>query len=184
MTKVLSGQSKQNAIARIIQLSAKGALYTTATLAVLALVPNNQLPETFSLLAAGIGSGIVSNLIERLASGEKVTDDEIKHQIELALKQSQILEKDEFWQAFEHLRMGQRSIEQQNKAIFALLQEVKKLEESTQLTIVDGTHSAEGTGTVIGLDIQEPVIIKPGTKSTAKGTGNITATRIGGNTKE
>ena len=176
--------SKQNAFLRILQLSSKGALYTAATLAVLALIPNIQLPETFSLLATGIGSGIMGNLIERLASGEKITDDEIKLQIESALKQSQLLEKDEFWHAFEHLRSGQRLLEEQNKVIFALLQEVANVEKSTQLTIVDGTHSAEGIGNITGLDIQEPVIIKPGTKSTAKGIGNITATKIGGNNKE
>ena len=51
-------------------------------------------------------------------------------------------------------------------------------------TIVDGSHNAEGVGNVIGLDIQGPAIIKPGTKSTAKGFGNITATRIGGNKEE
>ena len=46
------------------------------------------------------------------------------------------------------------------------------------ITQVDGTHKAKGEGIVTGLDIQEPVIIKPGTKSTAEGKGTITATRI------
>jgi len=184
MTQGLSEQSKQNALSRILQLTSKGALYTAATLSVLALVPGIQLPETFSLMAAGIGSGIMGNLIERLASEEKITDKEIKQQVESALKESRLLEKDEFWHAFEHLRNGQRLLEQQNKIIIELLQEVAKIEQSDHLTIVNGTHHAEGIGNITGLDIQEPVIIKPGTKSTAKGIGNITATRIGGNNKE
>ena len=49
---------------------------------------------------------------------------------------------------------------------------------SNNLTQIDGRHKAKGEGEVTGLDIQEPVIIKPGTKSTAEGKGKITATRI------
>lgn len=47
-------------------------------------------------------------------------------------------------------------------------------------TIVDGTHHAVGAGNIVGLDIQGPAIIQPGTKSIAEGIGNITATRISG----
>ena len=176
-----SEQSKQNALLRVVQVSSKGAMYTAAALSILALVPGIQLPMTLSVLATGIGSGIMGNLIERLAKGDKITDDEIKQQVDLALTQSQLLEKDEFWHAFEHLRKGQQSLSEQNKAIFTLLQEIAKIEQSTNLTTVDGSHSAEGVGNVTGLDIQGPVFIKPGTKSIAKGIGNITATRIGGN---
>ncbi len=46
------------------------------------------------------------------------------------------------------------------------------------ISIIDGEHHAKGKGNVIGIDAQEPVLIKPGTKSTAEGQGNITATRI------
>jgi len=184
MTQGLSEQSKQNALLRVLHMSSKGVMYTAAALAIIALVPGIQLPGTLSLLATGIGSGIMGDLIERLANGEKITADEIQQQIESALKQSQLLEKDEFWHAFEHLRKGQQLLGQQNKAIFTLLQEVANIEQSTNLTIVDGSHSAKGVGNVTGLDIQGLVIIKPGTKSTAKGIGNITGTRIGGNKEE
>lgn len=44
---------------------------------------------------------------------------------------------------------------------------------------ISGEHSAKGVGKITGLDIKRPVIIKPGTKSTAEGSGEITATRIG-----
>ncbi len=52
---------------------------------------------------------------------------------------------------------------------------------ANNLMQVDGTHKATGEGVVTGLDIQEPVIIKPGTKSIAEGKGKITATRISSN---
>ena len=58
-----SEQSKQNALLRIVQVSSKGAMYTAATLSILALVPGIQLPMTLSILATGIGSGIMGNLI-------------------------------------------------------------------------------------------------------------------------
>jgi len=44
---------------------------------------------------------------------------------------------------------------------------------------IAGSHSAHGIGEVTGLDIQGPVIIKPGTIVTASGQGLITGTRIG-----
>lgn len=52
---------------------------------------------------------------------------------------------------------------------------------NTTLTQIDGMHKAKGEGEITGLDIQAPVIIKPGTKSTAEGKGKITATRISNN---
>jgi len=47
------------------------------------------------------------------------------------------------------------------------------------ISTIDGEHQAKGKGNVIALDIQEPVLFKPGTKSISEGEGNITATRIG-----
>jgi hypothetical protein len=47
-----------------------------------------------------------------------------------------------------------------------------------ELTMVDGTHYAAGVGDITGIDVQGPVIFRPGTKSTAAGIGNVTATRI------
>lgn len=46
------------------------------------------------------------------------------------------------------------------------------------ISVIDGEHLAKGKGDVTGIDAQEPVFFKPGTKSTAEGEGNITATRI------
>jgi len=57
----------------------------------------------------------------------------------------------------------------------------KNLFEASGLTVVDGEHYAEGIGDITGIDVQEPVIFRPGTKSTAAGIGTITATRIGSN---
>lgn len=46
------------------------------------------------------------------------------------------------------------------------------------IAVVDGEHHAKGIGTVTGLDVQGPALLKPGTKVVAEGVGNITATRI------
>ncbi len=48
---------------------------------------------------------------------------------------------------------------------------------------VNGTHIAEGKGLVIGLDVQGPATIKPGTVVRASGEGTIIGTRIGGGEK-
>lgn len=53
--------------------------------------------------------------------------------------------------------------------------------EAQDVTILDGTHVAEGLGDIIGIDVEAPVIFKPGTRSTARGVGNVTGTRIGRN---
>ena len=47
------------------------------------------------------------------------------------------------------------------------------------ISTIDGEHHARGRGEVTGLDARGPVFIRPGTKVTAEGQGNITATRIG-----
>lgn len=46
------------------------------------------------------------------------------------------------------------------------------------ISIVDGEHHASGSGEVVGLDARSPVLIRPGTKVSAEGVGNVTATRI------
>ena len=46
------------------------------------------------------------------------------------------------------------------------------------LTVIDGDHKAEGIGNVTALDIQKGAILRPGTKSIARGVGNITGTKI------
>jgi hypothetical protein len=46
------------------------------------------------------------------------------------------------------------------------------------ISTIDGVHHAKGKGKVIAIDAQEPVFLKPGTKSIAEGEGSITATRI------
>lgn len=46
------------------------------------------------------------------------------------------------------------------------------------ISIVGGEHHASGRGEVVGLDVRSPVLIRPGTKVSAEGVGNVTATRI------
>ena len=49
---------------------------------------------------------------------------------------------------------------------------------NSPISVIDGEHRAKGKGTVRAIDAQEPVFLKPGTRSIAEGEGNVTATRI------
>lgn len=64
--------------------------------------------------------------------------------------------------------------------VLNLLMQSNLLHEKNDIIEVDGTHIAEGKGFVIGLDVQGPVKIKPGTVVYATGEGTIIGTRIGG----
>lgn len=113
---------------RLFQVSSKGAMYTTATLYIISLLPNIALPETLAVLASGVGSGIITSMVERIAGGEKLSDEEIQDGIRTAIKESRIVTKDEFWHAFAHLRKGQHKLGQENKAIIELLQKIAAFE--------------------------------------------------------
>lgn len=56
--------------------------------------------------------------------------------------------------------------------------------QTSKFTEVAGQHQAVGVGEVVALDIEGPAIIKPGTQSSARGVGRITATRIGPTRKD
>ena len=182
-----SNQSRKEALVRILQAISsrlgKGAMYTTAILGMAALIPGLDLPGILGTIATGVGVEAIGIIIDRVANNSAISDDEIKRQVESALNQSeaidQLLTKDDFWHAFDHLRKGQRSLGGQNKMIYELLRRIEHMETS-DVVIVDGIHQAEGNGEVTGIDVQGPAIFRPGTKSTASGTGTITATRIGG----
>lgn len=64
--------------------------------------------------------------------------------------------------------------------VFNLLVESNVVYQGEKIVEVNGTHIAQGKGKVIGLDIQGPTKIMPGTVVYASGEGTITGTRIGG----
>ncbi|MCU8055403.1 hypothetical protein L5L78_04150 [Shewanella sp. SM34] len=64
--------------------------------------------------------------------------------------------------------------------VLNLLMRSNVLHERNNIVEVDGTHIAQGKGTVIGLDVRGPAKIKPGTVTYASGEGTIIGTRIGG----
>jgi len=185
MNNIPDERSKQAALSHILQVVSsklgKGVMYTAAVLGMASLIPGLELPGTLSVLATGIGVEAIGAIIERVANGN-ASDDEIKQQVELALKQNNIdrlLTKDEFWHAYAQLREGQRSLSDKIEVVIKHLQGLES-QEASDVAVVDGTHRAEGIGEVTGIDAQGPVIFKPGTKSSARGIGKITATRIGG----
>ena len=185
MNNIPDEQSRQAALFRILQVVSsklgKGVMYTTAALGMASLIPGLVLPGTLGIIATGIGVEAIGVIIERVANGN-VSDDDITQQVELVLKQNNIdrlLTKDEFWQAYARLREGQRSLSDKIEVVIKRLQGLEN-QEASDVTVLDGTHYAEGIGEVTGIDTQGPVIFKPGTKSSARGIRKITATRIGG----
>jgi hypothetical protein len=111
LTMAKKNDSKQAALSHILKVvaakSGKGVLYTSAIMGIATLVPGLELPGILAGIAGGIGVEALGSILERVANGEKISDDEIINRVEDAVAQSGInnlLTKDEFWHAFAHLR--------------------------------------------------------------------------------
>lgn len=128
-------QSKWAALLRILRAtaagSARGMMYGAAVLGVAALIPGLRLPPELQAVATGIGVEAMGSIIDRVASGSKLSDDEIREKIESTIAHSGINRlptKEEFRQtfvqlrqAFAQLREGQLSLLGQNEEISAIL---------------------------------------------------------------
>lgn len=93
---------KQIALLRFLKatmtLPAQVTFYASA-LAAIALVPGIALPPALTVLASGIGVNAISSILENIAKGQDIPDNEICRQIQEAIKTSQIdklLTTDEF----------------------------------------------------------------------------------------
>jgi hypothetical protein len=100
---------KQSALLKILKatltLPAQMTFYGAA-LAAIALVPGAQLPPTLAALASGAGVNALSRILERVARGESVTDDNIRQTVQQAIRDSVIeqhLTSDEFQRALADL---------------------------------------------------------------------------------
>ncbi|MCX7840315.1 MAG: hypothetical protein N2559_12810, partial [Anaerolineae bacterium] len=84
---------KQAALLKILKatttLPAQVTFYGAA-LAAIALIPGAQLPPALAALASGVGMNALASLLERVARGQDVTDDEIRQAIEHAVRTSDI----------------------------------------------------------------------------------------------
>lgn len=132
-------ETRQSALSRIISAvsskSAKAVAYTATILGIAALYPGLQLPPELLLFAEGLGINLLSNLIDRVANDNKVTDGEIVKEVERIIEKSladNLLTKDEFYHAFSLLRKGQKSIATQTKNITQILEQMEKNRENAR----------------------------------------------------
>lgn len=93
---------QQSALLRILKatttLPAQITLYASA-LGAIALIPGVDLPPALATIAGGVGVNVVSSILERVARGEAVSDEEIRQQVQTAIDDSNIaklLTADEF----------------------------------------------------------------------------------------
>ena len=135
-------QDRHTALLHVLEFTstraAKYVTWATAILGMAALVPGLQLPAALGAIAGSIGIEAMGSLLDRIAYGDQISEEELLLQVKKAVEASGIdkaLEKDDFYHAFAHLRRGQRSLSTQNQAIFDLLLSIEKL-LSKEATII------------------------------------------------
>jgi len=87
---------RQSALLRILKatatLPAQVTFYASA-LGAIALIGGASLPAGLAVLAGGVGVNVLSSLLERVARGEEISNDEMLDQIKAAIEQSGIAEQ-------------------------------------------------------------------------------------------
>ena len=89
----LTSSAKQSALLRILKatttLPARVTFYASA-LGAIALIPAATMSPALAALAGGVGINALSSILERVAKGETVTDEEIQRQVQAAIADSDI----------------------------------------------------------------------------------------------
>src|SRR5688572_19551978 len=87
---------RRSALMRVLKatmtLPAQVTFYASA-LGAISLIGGADLPMGLATLAGGVGVNILSNILERVARGEEVSDNQLLEQLKAAVEQSQITEK-------------------------------------------------------------------------------------------
>jgi len=97
-------QSFEKLMRRVAQGTSGTVAYGTAILAIVSLIPGMQLPAAFATLVGGIGINIISSILERIANGEEISNEELFKKLEIATEDlGKTLSKDEFFNAYGHL---------------------------------------------------------------------------------
>jgi Mrp family chromosome partitioning ATPase len=98
--------SRREALENILKRLPSRMLYYGSSLGAIAIVAGLQLPPQLELVAAGIGANILSNIIDKIAEGEDVPDEELVRDIQEAIDKSAIahlLTQQDFLQAYGRL---------------------------------------------------------------------------------
>jgi hypothetical protein len=138
----LPSAQKQSALLRILKatttLPAQVTLYASA-LGAIAQAAGAELPPLLAAVAGGVGVNALSNILDRVARGEAVPDEEIRRQVQSAIADSRVdklLTEEEFQRAVARLHEWQASlgyaIEQQEAAVAERLAQQSR--EHTALT--------------------------------------------------
>ena len=102
----MSQDQQWNALKRIIRRLPAQSVYYASALGAIVLAGGGQLPPGLEFVAGGIGANVLSNLIEEIAKGEDVLDDDIRKRAEDAIQRSNIanlLTKQDFLQGYARL---------------------------------------------------------------------------------
>lgn len=88
-------KSKLSALFQILQattqISAQAVFYVSALGAIL-LIGTSDPSSAFSIVAGGLGVNLLSNMLERIAQGHTVSDEEIRSAVQKAIEDSNIAE--------------------------------------------------------------------------------------------
>jgi len=97
-------QAFEKLMERISQIASGLVAQGAAILTILSLAPEMQLPPALSGLIGGIGVNIMSNILERTAHGDEISNDELLKQLELAtVDLKRVLSQDQFYSSYAHL---------------------------------------------------------------------------------
>jgi hypothetical protein len=144
----MTSQDKYQAFEKLMRRLAQGAsgtvAYGTAILAIISLIPGMQLPAALAALGGGIGVNILSNILERMANGEEISDDELFKQLESATEDiRKTLTKEEFFNAYGHLLDKFQDSHMEHKAIIQKIEyiikaiDLNKIESKTAASRID-----------------------------------------------
>lgn len=101
----LNEKSKQTLLRVIKSLPAKMLLHGSALLAV-AAIGGTDLPGTLGTLATTVGVNVLSNMLERVARGDDINDDEIRSKVADAISSTgidKLVSSNEFQRSIAHL---------------------------------------------------------------------------------
>ncbi|NJL56704.1 toll/interleukin-1 receptor domain-containing protein [bacterium] len=101
-----NSSSRVKALEKIIKRLPAQMVYYGSALGAIVLAGGGQLPPGLEFVAGGIGANLLSNLVNEIARGEDVLDDEVRQRAEEAISKSDIanlLTKQDFLQGYARL---------------------------------------------------------------------------------
>jgi|GEM_PF-6755990 len=132
---------------RIAQSVSGAVAYGTAILAIISLEPAMQLPPAFAALVGGIGVNILSGILERIAKGEEISNDELLKQLDIATEDlKKTLTKEEFFNAYGHLLTKFEESHTEHKLIIQKIDNIVKIIDLNKNISAPPTNSIDAKG--------------------------------------